>query len=282
MAWNRPSENKVKVNGEGERRIVRHKGLIACAIVVLGAAIAAWWLCSNDTGAGETTVHRSVRQIKEVNPAAVATTNRTTSGANEKPPVTTRVTHERWKPGMRPPNVPEGEAWKAGRTKIHGVIRQSVNANETVYHNATERMLVEVFTTEVGDPPVPIAQIPDEDRRRMLNILLDKNPPKEGDAEHVQMQKEVLAQAKKELQKFIRSGGDPDEFFKHYHDELVRAWQRRENTVEEVRRLAREEKDADTMKALCRRINEGLESDGIKPIHMTREELSGEDEEEQE
>lgn len=167
---------------------------------------------------------------------------------------------------MRPPNVPEGEAWKAGRTKIHGVMRFNANEGPVAYHSASEQMLVEIFTTEPGDPPRPIADVPAAEMKRLVDILLDKNPPKDEDSEHIRMQKTVLADAKKELAKFIREGGDPNAFFRHYHNELLKSWQRREDAAEEIRRIATEEKDPELAKMLYGEVNRRLEADGIKPV----------------
>ena len=70
MAWNRSSEKKVEVKGGGGQWNVHLKGLIAGAIVVLGAAVAAWWLWPTGESAGETPPPRTKQRIKEVTPAA--------------------------------------------------------------------------------------------------------------------------------------------------------------------------------------------------------------------
>ena len=72
MAWNRPSEEKAKAKGEGEQRSVHLKGLIAGAIVVLGAAVAAWWLWPSGESAGETPPPQNGGLIKETTPATNA------------------------------------------------------------------------------------------------------------------------------------------------------------------------------------------------------------------
>ena len=74
MAWNRPSEDG-RANtpsstrcGRSPRPTVAVRGAIAGAVVVLGAAVAAWWLWSAGESAGETPPHRKETLIKEVKP----------------------------------------------------------------------------------------------------------------------------------------------------------------------------------------------------------------------
>ena len=74
MAWNRPSKEKVKAKGEGERRSVHLKGLFAGAIVVVGAAVATWWIFGRGPApVAEDGDGTKKGRIREVTPAKAAT-----------------------------------------------------------------------------------------------------------------------------------------------------------------------------------------------------------------
>ena len=81
MAWNRPKEREQGIgNREQGARKSPFRGLIAAAIIVLGAAVAAWWLWPTEKR-GEDTASAKKGLIKEVAPAA---TNKTPAVAEEK------------------------------------------------------------------------------------------------------------------------------------------------------------------------------------------------------
>lgn len=65
MAWNRPSEDNLKAKVKGEQRNVRLKGLVAGVIVVVGAAVAAWWLWPTGEGAGEKSASRNEGHVRD-------------------------------------------------------------------------------------------------------------------------------------------------------------------------------------------------------------------------
>ena len=86
MAWNRPKEREQGIgNREQGARKSPFRGLVAGVIVVLGAAVAAWWLWPAGERAGETPPPQNGRLIKEAMPATnaarrVATTAVATNG----------------------------------------------------------------------------------------------------------------------------------------------------------------------------------------------------------
>lgn len=130
------------------------------------------------------------------------------------------------------------------------------------FDSGVEQMMGWVFSTVPGQPPMPIPRISDEDRKNLVGILLSPNNVKDGDSENVAFRKQSVALAKKEMMKYIRDGGDPDEFLKYYHNELKLAYEFRF----EAERMARkefEESGAEAGRALCEKINEKLSSEGI-------------------
>ena len=74
MAWNRPSGKKVEEKGRGRQRNGRLKGLVAGAIVVLGAAVAAWWIFGSGPAPVREEADGTLKGlIKEVTPVAAPT-----------------------------------------------------------------------------------------------------------------------------------------------------------------------------------------------------------------
>lgn len=79
MSWNRSSEKGEGAKGTGRvdaRKARPLRGLVAGCLVVLGAGIAAWWLCSSDSSGRGATRPTGDRKglIKEVKPAAAPKT----------------------------------------------------------------------------------------------------------------------------------------------------------------------------------------------------------------
>lgn len=176
-----------------------------------------------------------------------------------------------WKPNsnMRPPNVPEGEAWMPGRPKIHDVEYVVANAGvNPPYRNALEQNLVNIFTCELGDAPRPLGPTDYRDRKALTEILISPNPVTDEDSENVKVAKETLALAKKEMAKYIGDGGDPEFFLQHYRNMLLSAWKKRQDALEMAREMQEKDVDEERVKAYVRRINEVLAAEGIKRISL--------------
>lgn len=163
-----------------------------------------------------------------------------------------------------PPGLLPNEPWRAGRRKIHKVQYVARNTN-TVHRNATERMLLDVFSCEVGDPPLPLSGIPQEDLTNMWAILSSPNPVSEKDTEAIRVDKEILEAAKKELKKYLAEGGDIGDFFTHYHGVLEKAHKRRMLATEEIYKVI-ERGETDIAREMVRRVNRELRKDGISPL----------------
>ena len=75
MAWNKPNQNNQAKDslrrGRSLRPTIAVRGAIAGAIVVLGAAVAAWWLWPSGESAGEPPKSRNAGLIKEVSAVVV-------------------------------------------------------------------------------------------------------------------------------------------------------------------------------------------------------------------
>ena len=114
--------------------------------------------------------------------------------------------------------------------------------------------------------PMPIPNLTQEERDTLVAVLISKNEILPADNEHVAMAKTQVDAAKKEMIKFIKEGGDPDEFLRYYYDELDRAFEYRCMAVEQVESAA--EEDPELAYEVGLKINEKLASEGIMSINL--------------
>lgn len=164
----------------------------------------------------------------------------------------------------------EAMARKLGRKKEHQVVHNDSNATDgngrkPIHRNSTEHIMSMVFTTGLGDMPPPLPEIPDRDRKRLAEILLDKFEIEQDDPDAEE--KQIINEVKDALAEHIREGGDVDEFFSAYHRQLELAHRERTESRKMVLETAREG-DAELAKDLLDRFNENLESKGVKPINL--------------
>ena len=173
-----------------------------------------------------------------------------------------------WKPysNIRPPNVKPGDPWKPGRPKVHEIERIVVGNTNAVYRNATEQTLIDIFSTELGDPAPPLGSLPDEERERIVEILIAKNNTKKTDSEEMATSKDILAQAKAEMLKYIREGGKPEDFLDYYHNELLKANRKRMEAHEFIMEQVQEGADLELVREVYKEVNKKLRDEGIKPI----------------
>ena len=132
------------------------------------------------------------------------------------------------------------------------------------FKTGMEQLMSWVFSTEVGEMPMPIPPIPEEDLNNIAAILTSKNEVDEKDSERAAECKALVDYAKKEMIKFIKDGGEPDDFLRYYHRELRKAFEMRNEAIDQVEALRAE--DPELAIAFAKRINEKFEEEGIKRI----------------
>ena len=168
-------------------------------------------------------------------------------------------------PNEPPPGLLPNEPWRSGRKKLHKVQYVARNTN-TVHRNSTEQALLDIFTCNVGDPPLPLTDLPKDDLTNMWSILTSPNPVTDTDAEEVKIAKETLEVAKKEMAKFVQEGGKPDEFLSYYHGVLEKAYKKRMLATEEIYKVLEEQNDPEIARAMLKRVNKELRAEGIRPL----------------
>ena len=164
----------------------------------------------------------------------------------------------------------EAMAKKLGRKKEHEVVVNDSNTlgengRKPFYRNSTEHIMSMVFTTGLGEMPLPLPKVSERDKKRMAEILLDKFEilPDDPDAE----EKKTINAVKNALGEHIRNGGDIDEFFSSYHRQLEMAHRERMDARNMVLETAKGG-DAALAAELLDKYNRNLESKGIKPINL--------------
>lgn len=167
-----------------------------------------------------------------------------------------------WQPTNRP--------FRAGSTKVHSVYtnRTRQARKDLPYRNATEQLLLQTFGREVGLAPFPPLKIPKKDMEKLVDILISDNPAEEGESADTAVAKEVISAAKAEMKKFIKNGGNPNDFFEYYHGILMQAYSKRRMAQQEILRIAHKEKDPELARMMQREVNERLEKEGIKPLKL--------------
>ena len=164
----------------------------------------------------------------------------------------------------------EAMARKLGRKKEHEIAYNDSNLTDgngrkPIHRNSTEHIMSMVFATDLGDMPLPLPPVPERDKQRMAQILLDKYEISEDDPDADE--KKAINEVKDALSAHIRNGGDVDEFFSSYHRQLELAHRERTDARNMVLETAKNG-DAELAIELLEKFNQNLESKGIKPITL--------------
>lgn len=155
-------------------------------------------------------------------------------------------------------------------------------ATNRIFKTGLEQILNMIFNTEVGSFPGPLPRIHANEEENLAGILLSVNQILESDDERVRSKKEQVDFAKKELVKFIKDGGDYQDFLRHYHKELVNAFRERKECQRALNEFGDQgDVDASLVRQYHKKLNERLAEKGIKPIDLP-DEYQDENEESQE
>ena len=92
----------------------------------------------------------------------------------------------------------------------------------TGYSSGADRVINMIVNAQLGNPPPPLLQLPPgEDVAKALSrdiLLFD------DDDEKTRQEKENVAHAKQLLREYLGQGGTPETFLRHYHGQLVQAF----------------------------------------------------------
>ena len=137
-------------------------------------------------------------------------------------------------------------------------------SSNRIFRTSTEQVMDWIFTCEVGSPPPLLPPMSIFDQAHLAEILISDNPIREDDSDRAKEAKSTMKLAKAEFIKFIREGGNPDDFLPYYHGQLVHAhdqWKEARNAIVEMVKT-----QPDIAFEFANRVNEELQGKGIKTV----------------
>ena len=254
MAWNRSPEKKEEVKKQPPKL---GGGLIAGLVVVLVALGAVLYLTRSNGEKATVKTERKVERIKEVTPAPAPK-------AKEEPPkedpkkAEMRARAEKLKK-MTPEERLEFLFEEAKKKPLD----LTPSTNRT-FKTGTEQIMSWIFTTRLGDPPPPLPQISLRDEAHLAEILIADNPILETDSERAKEAKKTVEAVKKEAMKYIKEGGDIQEFFQYYRDQLSQAYHEYTDARKTVLDMLKNGEDGELCSAYIKKVNERLAERGIE------------------
>lgn len=162
--------------------------------------------------------------------------------------------------------TPTNEVRRQTSTNGAFVVRRT---KKRIFKSGLEQALSFIVSTVPGDmpPPMPIVNVKDE--QTLLDILIGKNVPEEGDDALALEKKANVDAAKKDLRDYIKQGGNVQDFLSYYHKKLVEMYHKNKLATREVNKLARSGADRELVVAYCREVNKKLAEEGIKKVRLS-------------
>lgn len=263
MSWNQSSQassRKKSSSGTGGGR--RSRGLIAALIVVIGAAVA-WLILSQKQGPSMTkpeTPGDTNRLIKTVTPAAAS------KAAEEEKPVENKAAKERRELVEKLKNMPPEQRRAFLEEEVKRKPLDFKPKKRQLYATGTEQVMAMIFTTQLGDTPPPLPNLPIRDEAHLTEILMNRVEAQEGDSEKALLSKQTVQQVKDEVRKYIKEGGNIQDFLSYYHGKLVEANQELRLSRQEAMRIVRE--DPGIAREYIAEINKRLKEKGIREVNV--------------
>lgn len=269
MAWNRPSEEKkVEVEGKGRQWNGRLKGLIAGAIVVLGAGIAAWWLWP-EGGARQDAASTKKGLIKEVAPS-LAPTN---TVAKRKWPKYMNVPEDWDKP------YPPEAYWPDGSLKAHTRwVYSHTNKVNSLYVSEEAKIfpergvnleLGEILAAEPGEVRIGEHKYGEKFVRKFLKSLEKPIVISASDSEYAKELKRAVIDAKKELKARYDAGEDIAQIMNDNETQMRELSLYRKELEDQIRQIKKEKRgelDSKDLTELYGAANKMLNDRGVKPL----------------
>ena len=269
MAWNRSSNDGRARSPSAPRRAgtarpAAVRGAIAGAIVVLGAAIAAWWLWPAGERAGETPPPRKEGLIKEVKPQLSAEEQEKLDH-----PGMVKV-RGKWYPEY---NEQGGKIWISKNwVRYHTpVISTSgcsrVSFEEKVFRNAADRDIAVLINREPGTMIVGNYTYGERFVNDFLRSLKTPIIVTQEDDERTAALKRAVNEAKIELKARYDAGEDIGKIMDDTRKEMRELGAYRAELNQLVQRQLNGA-DADAVKDIYEAANKMLTDRGVKPLRM--------------
>ena len=273
MAWHRSNGNgeaaSSPLQGKGGVTAMKRRGrrfpIVAGAIVILGAAVAAWWLWpEGKTRQYATSTKRGM--IKEVTPAAAP---KIAEEKTEKKPIPywkrdntngfSECMIEKWKQMHRPPP----------KMTNNYFITRSPQPFE-IFPTRAENEIAMLLTMEPGSILVGSPEYGEDFKREFLESCKTPIIPSASDDEYSRALKKMMNETKIELMNRIKNGEDICEIMADSRNEMQRlavVKQDLENMARDIiEKDAQSEEDIDTAISA---VNRMMEEKGLAPISLS-------------
>lgn len=249
--WNRPRESAESGVRSAKKAPSQWRGIAAGLAIAVPVVALCLWLFSGGDDNTAAKIDKERGRIKEVTPAAA--------------PKSAKVKKERIKP-KNAKDALENISYNAEPLEVKPATKPVNYRKYTnqVFRTGVEQLMSWVFTTEPGEMPIPLPNIEERERDNLIGILISPNPVKEGDNEVTAAVKGIVENAKKEMMRYLKQGGDPDDFMQYYNKELFRMFNYRNDATTEYQRLIRE--DPDIAEDFRKAVNAKFAADGIKAL----------------
>ena len=266
MAWNRPTEGK-RDEEQGMRKSPVRR-IVFSAVIVLGAAIAAWLFLANSGGRGATrpTTQRDGR-IKDV-----AERRPNGKGVLSDYIGKVQVVHE--KPSTNAVDEAQAEA-EAMRKKFGRIVVWTPH-EKPIFSNTFENVLCQIVTAEPGERFLELDLVDDFDEKFKMAL---KNPVavSENDDEYVAELKKVVREATDEVRQAVADGRKPSEVILEARDELNRIADYRDQLQEAFNKNVLQATDPKEVLRLAEEANQMLDEYGALHIDAPLNEDDAED-----
>ena len=275
MAWNRPSDEKAKVNARGEQRNVRLKGLVAGAIVVVGAAVAAWWLWPTGESAGEKSASRNEGHVRDAGkkPAKKPASKSERAGENGNAATNETAVATNAVEMFRGQRVVKKTVVTNGSYLITRIYTADGNFHRIEdwatppdgLPSSTDQLLAMAIG---GDdmPPIPVAPGADAEFRKSLEkpiIVLHT------DSEEVKAWKRAMNEARLQMKDQLDAGKTFAEVIAEHQEMTRHNTEMRAKVQAELVKIV-DGGDMEGAKQYLETMNKALDSMGIKPIVMPK------------
>ena len=239
------------------------RGIVA-ALIVVGGAIAVFLFLIREEPAAAPKTEETKKTIKKVIPEKkVEKKKKTIDPKVDEEAQIRRRNAERRK--MLKAMTPEERLDFLYKEAEQKPINLEPSSNRT-FATGTEQVMGWIFNTTPGDMPPILPKIPIFEEAHLTEILFNKNEIKETDDERIAELKENVELAKKEMIKFIKEGGMPDEFLEYYRNILVDSHREFQSSQQEVFKMVRE--DPEGAAAYLEMVNKRLDEKGIKRVKI--------------
>ena len=257
MSWNKPSSVPQPPPKKSAPSSLKRGLLAGLLVVALGAL--GLYLFSSGEATSSSLQKKDRGLIKEVTPAAAP---KAKPEAVKKRVIT---------PEEQRKLCPGDEGWDPA---AHPFVLVPTNRREEVVEdkhpvvrNATEQILHWICSVQPGDAPALCPDLPAMELEN-LNRILDQPADYQYDESMDRLEaKRAIETARKELKDYVAKGGDPHEFFRYYHMQLMNMFHERSLAQQSVVNVIKE--DPEIAREYVEKVNARLAEKGIKPVSLS-------------